>query len=141
MNSSVVFEFVSRRDPLKIYKLLVFSNGMAKIAGVNECYILSEVPQMVSTATSVLKACFGISNAVECSDVKVAMCNYVCEFPIGSSMLDIPRTFKKYITSPEIVRKYAQDSDLDLISFKMPKVRNVIYAKLGLPKTDHAITF
>jgi hypothetical protein len=47
MNSSLVFEFESRKDSKKLYKILVFSNGMVKIAGVNECYQMSEVPLMI----------------------------------------------------------------------------------------------
>ncbi len=50
MNMSIAFEF-ARQNTAKSYKLVVFSNGAAKIAGVNDCYACTDVPRLVNTAT------------------------------------------------------------------------------------------
>ncbi len=96
---------------------------------------------MIQTVLSVYKSCCSPLNAVYCGRVQVAMCNYVCEFPLVSALIDIPRFYKHFQKAPEAVYKLAQTHALNIVSLKMPKVRNVVYLKTGLAASLRAITF
>lgn len=130
MNMSVMFEFM-RRDSEKTYKLVVFSNGMAKIAGIKDCYACSEVPRLVTHATEVLTRCFGFDAPLPRPHSSVAMCNYVCEYPLKGALINLHAVSKAFNKSSEALTAVAAKHSLVLHSFKMFTTRNVACIKVG----------
>ncbi len=68
------------------------------------------------------------------------MCNYVCQLSLGDQRIDITAGYKAFIKTPETLKCLAGKHALTLITFKMPKNRNVAYLKICPVDTAHAET-
>ena len=82
MNASIQFVFQSQLNPDKQYKMLLFANGSLKVPGVSECFALSEVRGMVGQIMVIYEAFAKPTEPLGSPLSRVAMCNYLAEFPL-----------------------------------------------------------